>query len=123
MVCCVSSSLLSTAVSSAGGVGDTDGDSEGEWSSDGGTFSFFFRSPLAFDSMAGMAGGSSDCTGLTGSDRRLLITCSHGIKVSLLNVNITRVCTLRVREPEAGCVVSYFRREKLVKISNWLKLK
>jgi len=66
-----SSSMSSVALSSAGGVGDSEGD--GDWSSDG-TFSFFFSNPLAFDSIAGMAGGSSDCTGLAGSERRPLLT-------------------------------------------------
>ena len=66
----VSSCVVSNALSSAGGVGDGDEDMAGENSSDG-TFSFFFSSPLAFDSIVGMAGGSSDCSGLTGSDSRL----------------------------------------------------
>ena len=61
--------MLSNASSSAGGVGDD----TGEGSSDDG-LSFFFINPLAFDSMAGMAGGSSVCIGLTGSDRPLLLT-------------------------------------------------
>lgn len=51
--CDSSSAILSIASSSAGGVGD--GTGEGS-SADG--LSFFFISPLAFDSMAGMAGGS-----------------------------------------------------------------
>ena len=69
---CDSSSTLSIVSSSAGGVGD---DNE-EGPSDEG-LSFFFSSPLAFDSMAGMAGGSSVCIGLTGSDRRLLLTLNN----------------------------------------------
>lgn len=62
---------MTNALSSAGGVGDGDEDMAGENSSDG-TFSFLFSSPLAFDSIAGMAWGSSDCNGLTGSDSSLL---------------------------------------------------
>ena len=64
-----SSCALSTVSSSAGG----EGDGNGERSSDEG-FSFFFSSPLAFDSMAGIAGGSSLCIGLTGSEKRLFFT-------------------------------------------------
>ena len=60
--------------SSMGGVGE----GKLKESSDG-TFSFFFSKPLAFDNMAGMAGGSSDCAGLvisfSGSDKSLLLTC------------------------------------------------
>ena len=56
-------------------MGDADGEIEDECPSSDGTFSlFFFNSPLAFDSIAGIAGGSSDWTGLTGSDKRLLLT-------------------------------------------------
>lgn len=66
---CDSSSALSTVSSSTGGVGD----GKGERSPDEG-FSFFFSSPLAFDSMAGMAGGSSVCMGLAGSDKPLFLT-------------------------------------------------
>ena len=72
---CVSSSVSSTSLSSAGGVGDADGEMEDVCPSSEGNFSlFFFNSPLAFDSMEGIAGGSSDWIGLTGSDRRLFLT-------------------------------------------------
>lgn len=66
---CDSSSTLSIVSSTAGGARD----GNGERSSDE-DFSFFFSSPLAFDSMAGMAGGSSVCIGLTGSDKPLFLT-------------------------------------------------
>lgn len=70
---CDSSSSIYMISSSVGGVGEGNGEESSE-----GTFSFFFSSPLAFDSMAGMAGGSSDCTGLptnfSGSDKRLFLT-------------------------------------------------
>ena len=64
--------MSTTSLSSAGRVGDADGEIEDECPSSDGTLSLFFSSPLAFDSIAGMAGGSSDWTGLTGADRRLL---------------------------------------------------
>ena len=64
-----SSSALSTICSSVGG----EGDGNGERSPDEG-FSFFFSSPLAFDSIAGIAGGSSLCIGLTGSEKPLFLT-------------------------------------------------
>ena len=67
--------MSSTSLSSAGGVRDDDGEMEDVCPSSKGNFSlFFFNSPLAFDSMEGIAGGSSDWTGLTGSDKRLLLT-------------------------------------------------
>lgn len=48
------------------------GDGNGERSPEEG-FSFFFSSPFAFDSMAGIAGGSPVCMGLTGSDKPLFL--------------------------------------------------
>ena len=68
-IICDSSSAWSTVCSLAGG----EGVGNGERSPDEG-FSFFFSSPLAFDSMAGIAGGNSLCIGLTGSDKPLFLT-------------------------------------------------
>ena len=53
-------------------MGDNDEEGEGDWPSDDG-LSFFISSPLALDSMAGIAGDNSVCTGLTGSDKPLLL--------------------------------------------------
>ena len=53
-------------------MGDNDEEGEGDWSSDDG-LSFFISSPLALDSMAGIAGDNSVCTGLTGSVKPLLL--------------------------------------------------